>query len=184
MVERPTLETERLILRPFVMTDAPEVQQLAGDREIASTTLNIPHPYEDGMAEQWIATHQERFESGDLVNFAIVLKQGNRLIGAIGLNITPAHSRAELGYWIGKEYWGKGYATEAAAAVLRYGFDVLGLHRIFARHLTRNPASGRVMQKIGMQYEGRMRGHLKKWDAFEDIETYGILQGEQKQPSE
>jgi len=61
MKESPTLETTRLILRPFTVADAPDVQRLAGDREIASSTLNVPHPYEDGMAEQWIGTHQEKY---------------------------------------------------------------------------------------------------------------------------
>ena len=83
--------------------------------------------------------------------------------------------RAELGYWIGKPYWGQGYCTEAARATLDFGFEQLGLNRIFAHHFARNPASGRVMQKIGMTREGRLRQHVKKWDAFEDLELYGIL---------
>ena len=65
MKQRPTLHTQRLILRPFEIADARDVQRLAGDRAIADTTLNIPHPYEDGMAEQWIATHQPQFEAGE-----------------------------------------------------------------------------------------------------------------------
>jgi len=175
MKESPAIETERLLLRPFVMSDAKDVQCLAGDRAIADTTLNIPHPYEDGMAEEWISTHQPLFEAGELSNFAIILNNTDRLIGAIGLSIVTRFERAELGYWIGRPYWKNGYCTEAGHAVIRYGFSVLKLNRIHASHLTRNPASGRVMQKLGMKHEGRARQHAKKWDKFEDLELYGIL---------
>jgi len=178
MTDRPTLETARLLLRPFTLADAPEVQRLAGERDIASTTLNIPHPYADGQAEAWIARQAENFAAGRFVNFAVVRRADTALIGAIGLGINADHDYAELGYWIGKPYWGQGYASEGAAAVLGYGFTQLGLHRIFAEHFTRNPASGRVMQKIGMTYEGHLRGHTKKWGVYEDLEVYGILQAD------
>jgi len=182
MTSQPTLFSERLLLRPFTLADAPDVQRLAGDRAIAYTTQNIPHPYEDGMAETWIGSHREQFEKGQFVTFAIALGDGT-LIGAIGLHLHQAHERAELGYWIGKPYWGQGYCTEAAQAVLQYGFETLGLNRIHARHLTRNPASGRVMFKIGMRHEGSLRQHAKKWGVFEDIEVYGILRDEYVQVS-
>ena len=146
MKEYPIIRTERLLLRPFSMGDAPAVQTLAGDREVASTTLNIPHPYEDGTAEEWIGTHQGTFERGESVVFAIVLRSDDSLVGAIGLEVRRRHARAELGYWIGKPYWNNGYCTEAAQAVVRHGFEDLGLARVFARHMSRNPASGRVMQ--------------------------------------
>jgi RimJ/RimL family protein N-acetyltransferase len=175
---QPSLQTERLLLRPFRLDDAPEVQRLAGDREVASTTLLIPHPYKDGMAEAWIATHEEQFAEGLQAVFAIVRKADQRLLGAIGLSIKSEHARAELGYWIGRPYWNQGYATEAAAAVVRYGFEALGLNRVFAQHMVRNPASGRVMQKIGMQHEGRLRQHVQKWDQFEDVEIYSLLRGD------
>ena len=175
MKQMPSLETERLRLRPFTLDDAPDVQRLAGAKEVASTTLNIPHPYEDGMAEKWIGTHQERYESGKLVNFAITNRSDGALIGGIGLVINQDHARAEMGYWIGVPYWNKGYCTEAARAVLKYGFEVLQLNRIHASYLTRNPASERVMQKIGMSYEGCHPQHMKKWGQFEDLSVYGIL---------
>ncbi len=123
MATRPTLRTERLILRPFEPADAPAVQRLAGDARIADTTLSIPHPYLDGMAEQWIGTHQERFDKGELVNFAITLRDSGELIGAIGLEVRRSQNRAELGYWIGVPFWNRGYCTEAARAVLAHGFD-------------------------------------------------------------
>jgi len=171
----PTIETDRLLLRPFTLADAPDVQRLASERDIASTTLNIPHPYEDGMAEQWIEAHEERYEKGELANFAVVLRSDDSLIGSIGLSINQQHAYAELGYWIGKPYWNRGYCTEAAEAVVRYGFEVLGLKRICACHFKRNPASERVLRKIGMTHEGCLRQHVKKWGVFEDLEQYGIL---------
>jgi RimJ/RimL family protein N-acetyltransferase len=130
------------------------------------------------MAEQWIATHQGLYEKGELVNFAIINSSDRVLMGAIGLQIDQQHARAELGYWVGKRFWNDGSGTEAAAAVVGYGFGVLGLNRIFASHFRRNPASGRVMQKIGMTYEGCLRQHVQKWGMFEDLEGYGILKSE------
>jgi RimJ/RimL family protein N-acetyltransferase len=174
--QRPTLETARLILRPFTLADAAEVQRLAGDRDVASTTLRIPHPYEDGVAERWIAAHQERFERGELVNFAVTLRDGGRLSGCVSLTLEREHRAAELGYWMGKAWWGRGYCTEAARAVVQYGFEVLGLNRILGHHFTRNPASGRVLEKLGMAHEGRHRQAVLKWGRFEDVETYAVLQ--------
>jgi RimJ/RimL family protein N-acetyltransferase len=109
------------------------------------------------MAEQWIRPHQAQFEQGALVNFAIVRRTNNVLLGAIGLRLNPPDGNAELGYWIGKPYWNHGYCTETAQAVVGYGFEGLGLHRIHTSYLTRNPAAGRVMQKLGMTYEGCLR---------------------------
>ena len=175
ITKQQALETQRLHLRPFSLTDVPIIQKLAGDEAIAATTLNIPHPYEDGMAEEWIGSHQERFEKGEAIIFAITLRDEKTLIGAIGLEINQPHERAELGYWIGKPYWNKGYCTEAAKEVVRFGFVTYKMHRIYATHFSRNKASGRVMEKIGMQHEGRLRRHVKKWGRFEDLEIYGIL---------
>ena len=175
MKKQSVLYTKRLVLRPFDLIDAKEVQRLAGDRAIADTTLEIPHPYEDGMAEQWISTHREKFEEGSTAVFAIALRESNKLIGAIGLEIVRRFERAELGYWIGKPYWRNGYCTEAARALLEYGFTALNLNRIHAYHFRRNPASGKVLQKLDMMHEGYARQHVKKWDVFEDIELYGML---------
>ncbi len=175
MQQCATLQTERLILRPFALADAPAVQRLAGDRAIADTTLNIPHPYENSMAEEWIGTHQAKFDADELANFAVVLRATGELIGAIGLVINRRFDRAELGYWIGQLYWKQGYCTEAARAVLAYGFTALNLNRIHATHLSRNPASGRVMENIGMTREGLFRQHAKKWGTYEDLVEYAIL---------
>jgi [ribosomal protein S5]-alanine N-acetyltransferase len=179
MTTQPMLQTQRLILRPFILTDAPEVQRLAGDRAVAATTGSIPHPYEDGMAGAWISKHPDAFEKGTCVTFAVELREDHVLIGAISfMDIRPEHGRAEIGYWIGKPYWGRGYATEAAAAMLDYAFGPLGLNRVMARHFHVNPASGRVMRKIGMRHEGCLRQHFHKWGEVMDEVLYGILRSE------
>lgn len=178
MAQRPTLETDRLTLRPFTLDDAPRVQALAGDRAIADTTLHIPHPYAEGAAEAWIGTHASEFQAGKSVVFAVAVRDTDALVGAIGLTLNSNDARAEMGYWIGKPYWNRGYATEAAHAVLDYAFNELELNRVHASYLSRNPASGRVMEKLGMQHEGRLRQHIRKWDVFEDLEVRGILRSE------
>jgi RimJ/RimL family protein N-acetyltransferase len=171
----PERTTERLILRGFRISDAATVQILAGSRAIAEKTVNIPHPYEDGMAEEWIDTHEADLEDGNSVNFAICLKHGGELIGAIGLSISSADRHAELGYWIAQTSWGNGYATEAADEMLDFGFTELDLNKIHAHHMTDNPASGQVMQKIGMKLEGTLRQHIVKWGHVKDLDLYGIL---------
>jgi RimJ/RimL family protein N-acetyltransferase len=178
MKTQPTLHTERLILRPMTLADAPRIKELAGAREIAETTANIPHPYEDGMAEEFISTHEEGFLKKTLAVFAIVLRETDELIGAIGLRIIPEHENAEMGYWLGKDYWNRGYVTEAAREVVRFGFKELNLHRIHAHYFSRNIASGKIMQKIGMKHEGHSRDFLKKWGKFESIDRYAILKDE------
>ena len=184
MNKLPSLESDRLILRPFVAGDAADVQHLASEREIASTTLLVPHPYEDGLAERWIATHEDAFSTRKTLDLAITLKQNGQLVGAIGLKLRLSDQCAELGYWIGRPFWSQGYCTEAGAALIEYGFDQLDLNRVFAKHMTRNPASGRVLRKLGMVREGCLRQHVKKWGEFEDLDIYGILKSpESAQPS-
>lgn len=178
MPEAPTLTTARLLLRPYTPADIAAVHAFVSDRELASTTAAIPHPYPEGGAEAWIATHAERHASGEAVILAITLRETGELLGSIEIRLVPAHRRGELGYWTGRPHWGRGYATEAADALLRWAFDTLDLHRVHAAHLGRNPASGKVLRKIGMRYEGRLRSHFDKWGTMEDLDIYGILAGE------
>lgn len=110
--------------------------------------------------------------------FAVTLRASSELVGACGLHGRQTGATAELGYWIGKPFWGRGYATEAARAVVAYGFDTLGLHRVFAMAYSRNPTSSRVLEKLGMRWEGRLREHIEKWGHFEDADVWGILAGE------
>jgi len=176
--DQPTLSTERLTLRPFVADDAFDVERLAGMREIADTTLNIPHPYPHGGAAEWIRLHGPAWIDGTSATFAIVGRKTGALVGAISLMIKREHRRAELGYWIALDCWNRGYATEASRCLIDFGFEFLGLHRIEARHFLRNPGSGRVMQKLGMRQEGIERDHVIKWDRFESLAVYSILEPE------
>ena len=176
----PILETERLVLRPFQIGAAARVKALAAAPEIYRMTLNIPHPYEDGMAEKWIATHASQFYEGSGVNLAVTLKADGILIGAIGLDATLRHQRTELGYWIGVPYWGNGYCTEAAVAVVRYGFTVMNHHKITSSHMEGNPASGRVMQKAGMRREGVLIDEVVKDGRYHTMIVYGIINREQR----
>lgn len=172
---QPILETERLILRPFVPSDAANIQRLAGDFAVADTTLNIPHPYPDGAAEDFISKRAADFKAGRGVVFAITRKGDGDLIGAVGLDVTKRFHRAELGYWIARAHWNCGYATEACRVVLDFGFRHWSLHKIVGTHLSRNPASGRVMKKLGMVQEGLLREHYIKWDRYEDVFVCAII---------
>ena len=172
---QPALRTARLVLRPFRASDAADVERLAGAREVADTTLHIPHPYPPGAAERWIGAQAAAWAAGSGATFAVCRADDGALVGAIGLAIAPEHARAELGYWIGVPHWNRGYATEAGRAMLALAFDTLGLHRVQAHYMLRNAASGRVMRKLGMRPEGVRRGAFRKGDAFEDVEEYAIL---------
>lgn len=179
-MEIPTLRSPRLVLRPFTREDSARVEQLAGAWEVAHGTLTIPHPYEAGMAEGWINGHAKAWEEGHILPLAVTT-EADGVIGSIGLQLTPEHRRAELGYWIGVPYWNRGYATEAAAALVDYAFTDLRLHKIVARHFTRNPASGRVLTKLGMRHEGTMRQHVERFGQFEDLECYAVLEADWRQ---
>lgn len=178
MTKRPSLETERLLLRPFNVSDATRVQKLANCREVTDTTLNLPYPYKLQDARKWIATHETLYEKKQQAIFAITARAKQELIGAIGLAKNAAHARAELGYWIGHEYWNRGFATEAARAVIEFGFSKLNLNRIFAHFMVQNPASGKVMQKVGMQFEGELRQHVIKNGRPLDLHIYSILKSD------
>jgi len=169
------LETQRLLLRPFREADIPEIVQLLNDPAIAKTTLNIPYPYNEEKAREWLDFQQQGWESGQEHTFAITRQEDGRLLGAISIRANARHKKAEIGYWIGSPYWGQGYATEAARAIIRYGFETLDLNRIYALHFSENPASGRVMQKAGMQFEGVLRQDVLKDDQFRDHVVYAIL---------
>jgi len=170
----PTLYTQRLVLRPFSLADVPTIVTLAGDWDIAFNTLSVPHPYTEEHAVQWIRQQAVQWEQKQAINFAIA-HSDNTVVGSIGLGLVPSFNLAELGYWVGKPYWGKGYATEAARALVNFGFEKLSLHRIQATHFGNNPASGRVMQKVGLLYEGCRRQHTLKWGEYRDIKLYGMV---------
>lgn len=151
------------------------MQRLAGDPRVADTTHRIPHPYEDGMAEEWIKSHETSFADGTQVVFAVTLIENETLVGAVGLAVSPAENAAEIGYWVGVPFWNKGIATEATAAVIDYGFSQLQLRKLSAWHLLRNPSSGRVMQKAGMRRDEDSQRTIKKNSRVESLTSCFLL---------
>ncbi len=173
---RDEVYSQRLRLRSFVPDDARQVEQLAAHKEMSETTLNIPYPYTLPQVTEWIASLGEEPVGTNEIHFAVETE--NKLMGTVRLILSAEHDKAKLGYWIGKDFWGKGYATEAAAAALAYGFDRLHLNRIYANCFDNNPASVKILERLGMTLEGRLRQHVKKWDAYRDLLVYGILKEE------
>jgi len=171
----PKIETKRLILRPFTLSDVDEVYEIANDYSIYLTTLNIPYPYERSMAESWIKTHQKAFLDNGNITWAAVDKATNILTGAFTLSIDKKNSTGEIGYWIRSSSWNKGYGTEGAQALIEYGFRYSKLNRIFGRCFSNNPSSGRIMEKCGMEREGLLREGILKDSFFHDVVYYSIL---------
>lgn len=172
------IETKRLLLRKLLASDAERIEKLAGDYDVAKTTLNIPHPYPKGSAQDFIESRHRAEEKKSIAAFAMVEKESQLFIGLINLNLSTPHRRGELAYWIGKDYWGKGYGTEAVKALIAYGFRTLHLHRIYAAAFTSNPGSWKVMEKAGLTYEGTLRQHVARLGEFHDLVYYGLLKEE------
>lgn len=176
---RDRLTTPRLVLRPLGAADAPAVQRLAGDPEVARSTADLPFPFDREAAEAWLATQEALREEGRLYAFGIEEAGApGVLVGAVGLTVEPGHRRAELGYWLGRASWGRGYAGEAGRAVLAFAFDDLALERVFASHLASNERSGRVLRRLGFRPEGRFRGHVRRFGRVEDLVWHGLLRDE------
>ncbi|MDQ0875845.1 ribosomal-protein-alanine N-acetyltransferase [Paenibacillus sp. V4I3] len=171
-------ETTRLLLRFFELSDARMVQQLAGNEEVARTTLAIPHPYPDGAAEEWIENVRQSSEKGDSYAFAMIKKEDGSLIGNMSMGVSRKHKRAELAYWVGQPFWGQGFATEAARRIIQFGFEDLDLNRIFTAAMTKNPGSYKIMRKIGMKEEGTFPQHVLKWGIYEDLVFYGMVKSD------
>lgn len=172
---QPILEIERLRLRPFARSDAVGVRLLTGAREVADTALPVPHPHSDGAADMWITGHREQWVASRSGAFAVTSGATGALLGTVSLTVTPAHSSAELGYWIAIQQWGNGVAMEAAGALCAYAVGVLRIHRIQARHFVRNPASRRVVRKLCMRQEGVLRDAVCQRAQFESVALYGVL---------
>ncbi len=151
------IETERLLLRPLRERDAPRLVKLVNHVEIAHMLATMPHPYSLSDAEDFLDAVRKL--PANAANFAITLKDApDELIGGTGYGPTnradkPSHE-IDFGYWLGLDYWGKGYATEAAKAVIRHAFEVNTIEQIDTEHLVINPASGRVLAKAGFVDKG------------------------------
>ena len=169
----PTLETKRLKLRQFELSDKKRLREIANSREIAEGTF-IPYPYKDEFAVDFIESQFRDYKNGNLVNFAVVIDNQDLLIGSMGISIDNKLNEGEIGFWIGVDYWGNGYCTEAARSVLHYGFTERKLDKIFAFHFRDNIASSKVLQKIGMELEGIKRNEFWHMGELKDTVNYGL----------
>ncbi|MBP3038232.1 GNAT family N-acetyltransferase [Bacillaceae bacterium Marseille-Q3522] len=173
--QNKTITTKRLVLRLFQKADAVAVTKLCNNYNIYKSTLYLPYPYSLEDALSWIEHHPDNFNANKLYEFAITDKEREELFGAIALSNNQKFQNGEIAYWIGEEFWGNGYATEAAQAVLQFAFEEKHYHKVFARYFRSNPASGRVMKKIGMKKEGEFIDHVRKQNRYEDLVYYGII---------
>lgn len=170
------IQTKRLVLRPITMADKASVAYNANDKELADNTLNIPFPYTEDDAEWWINKLQE---PSDNVVFGITID--DKVVGAIGLHKIIEGHMAEIGYWLGRDYWNKGYMTEALEAVIKYGFEELDLIRQYANVFVNNKGSAKVLEKCGFKFEGILRKAAKKLDGtVRDEAMYSLLKEEYK----
>ena len=171
-----TLPTERLVLREFTKGDWQAVHEYASDPEVVCYMDWGPNTEKEtrDFIRRAMASYREKPRYG--YQFAVILKEEDRLIGACGLHVSnPDHREAWIGYCFNRHYWGKGYATEAARRLVTFGFDELKLHRIFATCDPQNKGSVRVLEKAGMRREGRLREHKWVKGRWRDSFLYAIL---------
>ena len=172
----PRMATERLRLRPFVADDADALAKLGSDPGVADTMLDWPHPFSAANARSTIAAQAANYQTGRSLHLALEIQKTPGLVGGIELRgLDTNDGCAEFRVWVNANDWKKGFATEAALELLRFGFHDLRLHRIDALCLARDPASAAVLAKIGMKQEGLLRERVRKFDAFEDVALYAAL---------
>ncbi|MBB4826308.1 RimJ/RimL family protein N-acetyltransferase [Sporosarcina luteola] len=170
-----SIQTDRLILRLFEKSDAQTVTRLCNNYNIYKSTLYLPYPYSLNDALVWIETHKKNFDEDCSYELAITDKDSGELFGAISLSNNQRFKNGEIAYWIGEEYWGRGYGTEAAKAIIDFAFQEKTLNKVFARYFKTNPASGRIMEKIGMEREGVLKDHVIKDGKYEDLIHFGMI---------
>src|SRR6516164_9806811 len=167
----PVLETERLVLRAPRLEDAKAVVALASDRRVAENTARIPHPYRMSDALEWITSVTA--EEGKQT-FLITL--AGMPIGACGIDLRDGPT-PELGYWVGAPYWGQGFATEAARAVIDHAFADLGHDALQAGARVSNPASRRVLEKCGFQWTGVQLCRIRAINSAAPIDRFRLDRG-------
>lgn len=172
-----TIETERLLLKPYQDHMAEGVYKVVSQQEVADTMLMIPHPYPRKQVDRWLAYLQKSFELGSALEYAVFTKEEpDRYLGNCGLvSISQTHHSGEIGYFIDPAEWGRGYATEACRKLVDIGFQKHGLNRLFGRCLVRNPASRSVLEKAGMSFEGRFKQEFRMNGMYEDTDYLAIL---------
>ena len=173
----PHISTARLLLKPLHKDQADMLCALANGPKIADNTANIPSPYTLQIAQDFIARTEEKYRSG-LLSLGMHLHETGELIGVVSLRLSAAHGSGHLGGWVAAHCRNQGYAAEAAVGVTDFGFSELALHRVGSQCFSRNKESARVMEKIGLQYEGCMCGAFLKNGVHEDMLLYGVVRTE------
>ena len=172
------LETERLLLRAVEDRDADDLYPVLSDYEVTRNLL-IRHPFSRDRMAEWIRDRREAMKARERYVAAIELKETGRVIGICGfVGVSWEHMNAELVYWLGRDYWGRGYMPEAARRFIRFGFEELGFERISVGCFTRNEASRRVIEKLGFTYEGLARHEFLKDGEYQDVHHFGMLRKE------
>ena len=155
VVSASRIDTERLVLRCPAESDAARIARLLGNWNVAHWVVRVPYPFRPEHAAAWIARSAEERATGQDWPFLITLRDGALLLGSMDLTIDGDASSGALGYWLGEDYWGQGYATEAAIAMVAFAFDILQLREITANALPDNQRSIRVLEKAGFRHVGR-----------------------------
>ncbi len=171
------LEAEHVRLRALALTDRADILRYAGAKAIADGTF-VPHPYPPEAAAEFIQKTLEARDNKTGFTFSIRDRESDRFVGCMGIHPVLEHGRADVGYWVGLPFWGRGYASAALRRLIQFGFDALELNRIEAGHFVDNPASGRVMQKAGMRFEGLRRGYMRHREIYRDARWYVILRAD------
>ncbi len=171
----PTLKGKNIVLRAFKNSDAGDLQENANNKKIARFTF-VPYPYKLKDAKSFIKRTRKNYRQKKEHNFAITLKKTNKAIGSISLmKLDFKNKNAELGYWLGEKYWGKGYTTEAGKLILRHAFNNLKLKRIYAMTFLSNKTSSKVLEKLGFKKEGILRKNVFRNNKFHDENLYAIV---------
>jgi len=171
---RSIIKGKRVTLRKLRKSDIDDITKYCSDRRVSKWTLHVPYPYKKKDAI-WFTKDSAKKWGKDAYVYSV--RHEGKLVGVI--DIRPReYDSAEIGYWVGREHWGKGFASEATKLIIKEGFKTLKLHKIFATHKPGNKASARVMQKAGMKYEGTIRDQVKKGKKYLDMVHYGILRKE------
>jgi len=174
----PVLQTKRLVLRRMLKSDYKDMYAYACQPQVTRYLLWDPHDSE-AFTYKYLQFVQSRYRSGEFYDWAVVCREDNKMIGTCGFTrLNSEHNSAEIGYVLNPDYWGMGLAAEAASAILRFGFVDLRLYRIEAKYMLGNERSRRVMEKIGMTYEGTLRHSMHVRGEYVSVGICSILRGE------
>lgn len=167
-----TIKAKNFTLRPYRISDVKSVTKHANDWEVARYLANLPYPYTKKDAIFWIKKQIKFYRQKNPADIVFAIEINGEAVGSIGLHkIVPGH-KAELGYWLGKKYWGSGIMTNAVKKITHFGFKNLKLHRIYAGVFPFNKGSMRVLEKNGFKFEGISKKEVRKGNKFIDVHIF------------